>query len=434
MRSAFLLFLFGAMVPAALADDLTPASTILVGPWGSYRGSIGLPVPVVAAKLSKSNPSRDKGQIELGKIYLDGETDMLGPSFPIQKDRAPDNGLLIGLEIGTEAAADGESAVTAVLPIYRAAAGEVRGPKFGDRFRNAVVAKAKEGYAVGAILGRSTQRLEGFCVIFMKVKSDGDLDVNDTYQSEWFGKYEGAARLLGGTGAPVQGILSRLDRERKLTGFGLLLRPLRAGEATPAPTPNRFRRDPPRIADANFPVPEVERREEHANPSRSLDSLSVTRINNAGETEVVGSQDPIVKDRPTDEGLLIGFEVGTRRDDPIVLAATPIYMTTNGEERGKAYGNVFERRLIAKAKDGYAVGGLVLRCGGAIDGFYLIYMKVKTGATLDVNDSYQSEWIGNHGGGPPILLGCTGETVVGFQAAGRPGDRLSGLGLLMRKD
>jgi hypothetical protein len=430
-RAIFLLFL-GAFVYPATAEDAVPSKTIPIGPWGTYHGAIGLPVPALLARVSKSNPSGASGPIEPGKIYQDGETDMLGPAFPAEKDHAPGSALLVGLEVGTEVAANGERSIVALKPIYRTQKSEVGGLKFGDRFRNPVVVQAKEGYAVGAVLARCLVRLEGFCLLYMKVKSDGDLDVEDTYFSEWIGNQKGPPRLLGGTGMPVRGVVVRLDRDRKLTSLGLALRLHRAGEMTPAPVPRGASQQ--RQPDANFPSPDLQRKEERANPSRSLGTVDLTRIYNTGETEVVGSQDPVAKDRPTDDGLLVGFEVGTRRDDPCILAAVPIYMTATGEERGKSYGNVFERRWIAKAKDGYAVGGLAMRTGGMIDGFYLIYMKLKPDATLDVNDTYQSEWIGNYGGGSPTLVGCTGEAVIGFQAAGRPGDRLSGMGLVLRKD
>ncbi|HEX3314879.1 MAG TPA: hypothetical protein VHR72_08320 [Gemmataceae bacterium] len=432
MRRAFLLFLL--LCPRlAFADEPASAEPIVVGPFGTFGGTIGLPLPTVLARQSQSNPSGNEGPIEAGRIYLDGETDMLGQQFPLERDKAPEGGVLVGLEIGIETARDGHRSIAAMSPIYRTAKGESRGPKFGNRFKESVVVKAKEGYAVCGILGRCTARLEGFCLVYGKTNSDRVLNMSEIYQSEWIGNHLGVARLIGGSGVPVQGVLARLDRSRKVTGLGLQLRPYRVNEKTPYPAEGPPPREPP-VADVNFPSPAVLAKEEKANPSRSLNHFNVTRIQNNGETAVVGSEDPIAKELPSDERLLIGFEVGTRRDDAVVLSATPIYMTVNGEERGKTHGNVVERKWIAKAKDGYAVGGMVVRFGGAIDGFYLIYMKLKPDSTLDANDTYQSEWIGNYGGGPPTLLGGTGEPAVGFLAAGRPGDRMSGLGLVLRKE
>jgi hypothetical protein len=97
---------------------------------------------------------------------------------------------------------------------------------------------------------------------------------------------------------------------------------------------------------------------------------------------------------------------------------------------GQPHGKYFERKLIAKAESGYAVGGSVMRD----DGFYLIYMKVKADGMLDPADTQRSEWIGGYRGGAPILLGGTGEPVIGCLTTGAANDRSFGLGLILKRN
>jgi hypothetical protein len=92
-------------------------------------------------------------------------------------------------------------------------------------------------------------------------------------------------------------------------------------------------------------------------------------------------------DAPNQGGLLIGFDVGLGKfvDREVIYALRPLYLTADGEVPSERYGLFADRHLPdksvlktkvtrqvrVKAKPGYAVGGITLRTGLAIDGMSL---------------------------------------------------------------
>ena len=83
-----------------------------------------------------------------------------------------------------------------------------------------VLIQAKPGYAVGAIVGKGGQRLDGFKVVFMRDRK-GQLDPKDSYESDWVGGQEGGDEtILGGDGRPVVGIYGGCGAE--FDGLGLV--------------------------------------------------------------------------------------------------------------------------------------------------------------------------------------------------------------------
>ncbi len=90
---------------------------------------------------------------------------------------------------------------------------------------------AKEGYAVGGIIAKSGNRIDGFRVVFMRL--DGDrLDTTDSYESEWFGgRGGGGETLLGGTGNLVIGLHGQQGAD--LDGVGLVLALVESDGARP---------------------------------------------------------------------------------------------------------------------------------------------------------------------------------------------------------
>jgi hypothetical protein len=400
---------------------------IIVRPWGDFPGKIGLPVKEVTDKVTASNSSHTTDKINPGKIYVDGDTDSAGQSFPIERQQVPDKGTLIGMEVGFS------NAVAAFVPIYRTPKGEIRGAALGSYFVQKILVKAKTGYAVGGILARCGLFLDGFCLVYMKTKTDGTLDVNDAYCSDWCGLYSGGPLLIGGTGAPIVGVIAGFNGAHNVNGIGLMFRPLGDGESPPNPFPDAPQRNRPRPRPAPgviYPSPEVLANEERSNPARTSLPIVPWPIFGNGDTEIIGGRGGPVRYPAPEGALLIGFECGTVRANPSVVSLTPIYRTAKGEERGQPHGKYFERKLIAKAHSGYAVGGLVIRD----DGFYLIYMKMKADGTLDLADTQRSEWIGGYRGGAPILLGGTGAPVIGFLTTGAANDRSFGVGLILKRN
>lgn len=148
-----------------------------------------------------------------------------------------------------------------------------------------------------------------------------------------------------------------------------------------------------------------------------------------------GAFDPAFQEQAPAGGLLIGFEItlGKFADRKVIRSLRPIYRTSEDEEtKGKEYGDPDGKVYRAKAKPGYAVGGVNLRTGLLIDGMSVIFMKTN-GAALDPKDSYETEWVGNKIGGSASTLTGEGIPIVGFAAKVTGNNKeCSGMGLILK--
>lgn len=118
-----------------------------------------------------------------------------------------------------------------------------------------------------------------------------------------------------------------------------------------------------------------------------------------------------------DGALLTGFEVGYGQvnNTTVIAYLRPIWRTAQGEVYGTAYGRSQTPTAVVKARDGYAVGGIVIAGGGALEGFALTFMRI--GAKhLDPDDAYTSEWYGERTRKPDPdgMRTGDGEFVVGI--------------------
>lgn len=153
---------------------------------------------------------------------LGAETAVLGGGMaPTGRDIAPQGGLLVGFKVGL-GPAFGTYMVQAIRPIYRVGDKESLGKQCGIAPKNALTAKAKPGYAVGAITVKAGLIANGFSVTFMRIDRDR-LDPSDSYESDWLGDDTGggAPKRLGGDGRWVVGVVAR-QQGGKCTGIGLL--------------------------------------------------------------------------------------------------------------------------------------------------------------------------------------------------------------------
>jgi hypothetical protein len=149
---------------------------------------------------------------------------ILGTPFgdPEFKDMAPDEGLLIGFEVGLVKSGK-QNLIRAIKPIFLTGDKEMTGEQRGTKLGNVVTLKAKEGYAVGAISVKGG--FDGMSVTFMKIKDDGKLDPKDSYESDYVGIDEKKSNPVkqGGDGTPVIGIVGKTN-DKDLTGMGLLFK------------------------------------------------------------------------------------------------------------------------------------------------------------------------------------------------------------------
>lgn len=118
---------------------------------------------------------------------------------------------------------------------------------------------------------------------------------------------------------------------------------------------------------------------------------------------------------------------------PKVGSVQPLYRSGSSSTliEGQRYGELNGEEATVVAKPGYAVGALRTRTGLSVDGFELLFMKVKDDQ-LDPTDNYLSPWLGDtQGGSPRDVLNQGGNLVVGVQ--GRATKKVDALGLVIHK-
>jgi hypothetical protein len=199
---------------ATTKPDNEPAASKSGSSAGKSGGAEGKSGGGESKPSGKGSPAKEPGDAGEATKVLGGAGK---PSF---KDQAPEDGLLVGFEIGL-GPAFGVELVKAIRPIYRTDDEETLGNQHGTAPKNAVVVKAKEGYAVGGMTVRSGLVVNGFSVTFMRVLV-GKLDPADPYQSDWIGDRTGGSETtLKGNGKSVIGIVGNAS-DTECTGIGLL--------------------------------------------------------------------------------------------------------------------------------------------------------------------------------------------------------------------
>jgi hypothetical protein len=119
----------------------------------------------------------------------------------------------------------------------------------------------------------------------------------------------------------------------------------------------------------------------------------------------------------SDRAILVGFDVGYGKafDTDVIGYLRPIWLTSSGEQYGTAYGRSQGPITTVKAQSGYAVGGIVIAGGGALEGFCLTFMRIGT-KSLIASDAYTSDWYGERTRRPrpELMRKGDGGFVVGF--------------------
>src|SRR5207244_1050788 len=131
-------------------------------------------------------------------------------------------------------------------------------------------------------------------------------------------------------------------------------------------------------------------------------------------------------------GVLVGVRVTyiERFGGNKIRSAQPIYRSGKTLIEGKRYAEVVGPETTAIAKPGYAVGAINTHTGLTVDGFELVFMKIK-GDRLDPSDSYRSVWLGDQNGGSPGSVSSNGNLVVGL--LGLATREINSLGLVILK-
>jgi clan AA aspartic protease (TIGR02281 family) len=130
---------------------------------------------------------------------------------------ASKGGILVGINctVGNWA---GHKVINSVTPVFAMGTEKSVGQIRGQSTSSSVSAIAKPGYAVGGIVARSGNRLDGFKIIFMRRKGN-QLDPADSYDSDWMGGTGGGETRIGGDGKRVIGIFGRAGAEMDALGL-----------------------------------------------------------------------------------------------------------------------------------------------------------------------------------------------------------------------
>jgi len=176
----------------------------------------GEPKPKPAAPVTTGSASRRKPYPP--EQLADVPTEFFGGNQNAFRDVAPAGGVLVGVRVGYVNAFGG-SKIGSLQPIFRIGRTLLEGERHGVFTGLETTAIAKPGYAVGAIRNRSGLMIDGFDMVFMKIKGDR-LDPGDSYNSPWLGDEKGGSPgSLSAQGHLVVGVHGRSDPEVKALGF-----------------------------------------------------------------------------------------------------------------------------------------------------------------------------------------------------------------------
>jgi hypothetical protein len=150
----------------------------------------------------------EDGQREYNRVE-----DSLGNPFGDEFSEAvSDRAYLVGFEISMKQRPGHDNPnIVSAQPLYRAKDGDKqgKGKLYGEKNNNVERAFAPKGYAVGALRGKVFGSVNGFELVFMKIRADGTLDPNDTQVSPWLGSINGSIlnySVIDGNGRPVTGV------------------------------------------------------------------------------------------------------------------------------------------------------------------------------------------------------------------------------------
>lgn len=126
-------------------------------------------------------------------------------------------------------------------------------------------------------------------------------------------------------------------------------------------------------------------------------------------------------------GMLVGFQFGLNDSwSGSICGLRPIYQVGKSYENDSWFGSgSLTGSAEAIARPGYAVSGIKIRRGLAINSMQIEFKKVTEEGRLDPRDKYVSEWIGGGGGGM-LVLNAGRNPVVGL--SGSYADELESIG------
>jgi hypothetical protein len=187
--------------------------------------------------------------------------------------------------------------------------------------------------------------------------------------------------------------------------FVVVMMVVLAARSVPAPPG-----PPPAVAGGPNPAPpQVIPGDTHAFVRQAVQANNLKTVATGG----FNANDKGFRDVPPEGAILIGFEAGLKPflGTQVVNSLRPIYLTKDGEKTGPWCGPRPAQSITMKAKAGYVVSAVNVRTGALLDGFSLEFARL-AGGRLQLDDTYESVWVGGEGGGPD-RLGGAGALYVG---------------------
>ena len=419
------------VVPKPAAATPVPATPAPATPAPATPAPVrgpATPVPITKQPVDETPPT-----LLPDGVYL--KTPSVGAGRETSRafhDLGPDNGVLIGLEYTLGTTAEGAKFVESITPLYVRPAGKAHGTLRGTLKPGnpATVLEARPGFALSALEARGSTGIEAFRVTFSRYEN-GALDPSERYTTKWFGgESTEPAKVLRTDTRAIVGVYGKADTA--ISELGLIVRreippPPKVAvnpfgtpvppDTTGTPTTTEMPDEPPAIAAT--PLEPV-----------AFDSAILKTPLAGGGNKGWGTP---YRDLAPPGAFLTGFDytVGKWNGKPAITSLRPVYLLPGGGKKmGDLHGTAAGENPRLDARPGYAIGTIVARGGVVIDGFQLVFMKVR-GAALDPADSYLSEWIGGIGGERKRLDGG-GQPLTGLY--GQAGNEVNSIGLFVKKD
>jgi uncharacterized protein YtpQ (UPF0354 family) len=127
---------------------------------------------------------------------------------------------------------------------------------------------------------------------------------------------------------------------------------------------------------------------------------------------------PAYRDIAPPGGWLVGLRVTQGSNwNGAIRAIEPIYQVGRNYQLGQRHGlpgGVSQTELLAR--EGYAIGAVTVRAGLVMNALKVEFQRVN-GNRLDVNDAYESDWVGSEGGRLYEPLRSEGTPMVGISGS-----------------
>jgi serine/threonine protein kinase len=190
-----------------------------------------LPGAAGLVKVQMESRLKQTGGLLLPAAIATQRTEIVGGSGGASyDDHSRDGGILVGLRMNW--ADQGLQVLKSVQPLFSSGSSLQEGPMRGKPSGPFKESYAKPGYAVGGIVARGSNRVNGLRIVYMKIAGIG-LDPRESYESEWFGDRGAGEVRLGSDGAYVLGICGGAFEDVDSLGLVLLRREAAAASGVP---------------------------------------------------------------------------------------------------------------------------------------------------------------------------------------------------------